>query len=200
LVNLLPRFYDPIKGAVLLDGHSLDEYRLRDLRRTVGLVTQQTLLFDDSVLDNIRYGTPDASREEAIEAARKAHAHRFIETKLDDGYDTNVGPGGNRLSGGQRQRIALARVILRDPDILVLDEATSQIDIESEQLIHQALEDFVRNRTAIIITHRLSTLQLADRILVMEAGRVADLGTHEELITRCDLYRRLHDIHFRQSA
>ena len=126
--------------------------------------------------------------------------HRFIEDRLDDGYETIVGPGGNRLSGGQRQRLALARAILRDPDILVLDEATSQVDLESEQLIHQALEEFVRDRTAIIITHRLSTLELADRVLVLDSGRIADLGTHDELINRCDLYRRLHDIQFRQSA
>jgi len=200
LANLLPRFYDPVDGSVRLDDIDLRELRLRELRRTVGVVTQQTLLFDDTVLSNIRYGSTGASREEAIAAAKKAHAHRFIEEKLDDGYETVVGPGGNRLSGGQRQRIALARAILRDPEILVLDEATSQIDIESEQLIHKALENFARDRTAIIITHRLSTLQLANRILVMEAGRIVDLGTHDELSQRCDLYRRLHQIQFRQSA
>jgi len=142
----------------------------------------------------------NATREQVIEAAEKAHAHRFIEKHLENGYDTIVGPGGNRLSGGQRQRIALARVILRDPEILVLDEATSQIDIESEQLIHRALAHFVRGRTAIIITHRLSTLELADRILVMESGRIVDVGTHEELSGRCDLYRRLYEIQLRRTA
>ena len=200
LINLLLRFHDPLAGAVRLDDVDLRELRLRDLRRLVGMVTQQTVLFDDTVYNNIRYGSPQASHEEVLAAAQRAHAHRFIEEKLDRGYDTVVGPGGNRLSGGQRQRIALARAILRDPDILILDEATSQIDIESEQHIHQALEQFVRGRTAIIITHRLATLDLADRILVMDAGRIADLGTHDELVRRCELYRRLYDVQLRQSA
>ncbi len=200
LINLLLRFHDPVGGVVRLDDVDLRQLRLRDLRRLVGMVTQQTVLFDDTVYHNIRYGSPQASREEVLAAAQQAHAHRFIEEKLERGYDTVVGPGGNRLSGGQRQRIALARAILRDPDILILDEATSQIDIESEQQIHQALEQFVRGRTAIIITHRLATLDLADRILVMDAGRIADLGTHDELVRRCELYRRLYDIQLRQTA
>ena len=173
---------------------------MRDLRNQIGLVTQEPLLFDDTVLNNIRYGSPGATRQQVIDAARKAHAHRFIEDLLEHGYETNVGQLGGRLSGGQRQRISLARAILRDPPILILDEATSQIDIESEQLIHKALEHFTRDRTAVIITHRLSTLDLADRILVLEAGRVIDLGTHNELIARCELYRRLYQINLRESA
>jgi ATP-binding cassette subfamily B protein/subfamily B ATP-binding cassette protein MsbA len=200
LVNLLPRFHDPSGGSVCLDEVDLRQLRLRDLRRSVGVVTQQTILFDDTVFNNIRYGSMRATREQVITAARKAHAHRFVEEKLEKGYETVVGPGGNRLSGGQRQRIALARAILRDPDILILDEATSQIDIESEQQIHEALKEFVRERTAIIITHRLSTLDLADRILVLDKGRVADIGTHAELMGRCALYQRLQEIQLRQSA
>ncbi len=200
LVNLVPRFHDPSAGSVALDDVDLRQLRLRDLRRSVGVVTQRTILFDDTVFNNIRYGSMRASREQVVTAARKAHAHRFIEEKLENGYDTVVGPGGNRLSGGQRQRIALARAILRDPDILILDEATSQIDIESEQQIHEALKEFVRDRTAIIITHRLSTLDLADRILVLDKGRVADIGTHVELLGRCALYQRLHEIQLRQTA
>ncbi len=173
---------------------------MRDLRNQIGLVTQEPLLFDDTVFNNIRYGSPTATRQQVIDAARKAHAHRFIEDLLEQGYETNVGQLGGRLSGGQRQRISLARAILRDPPILILDEATSQIDIESEQLIHKALEHFSRDRTAVIITHRLSTLDLADRILVLEAGRIVDLGTHNELIGRCELYRRLYQINLRESA
>ena len=200
LINMLPRFYDPVGGSIRFDDVDLREMRLRDIRKRVGLVTQQTHLFDDTVLNNIRYGSPHATDEQAIVAAKKAHADRFIMDKLEHGYDTNVGQGGSRLSGGQRQRIALARAILRDPEVLILDEATSQIDIESEQLIHQALEEFVRDRTAIMITHRLSTLRLADRIVVMEAGTIIDIGTHAELLKRCSLYSRLHEIHFKQSA
>ncbi len=200
LVNLICRFYDPVEGVVRLDDVDLRQGRMRELRRKIGIVTQQTVLFDDTVFNNIRYGTPHASDEEVIAAAQKAHAHRFIVEKLEDGYQTIVGERGGRLSGGQRQRIALARAILRDPEILILDEATSQIDLESEQLIQQALKDFARDRTTIMITHRLSTLSLADRILVMDAGRVVDVGTHHELLGRCDIYRRLHQIHFRESA
>jgi ATP-binding cassette subfamily B protein/subfamily B ATP-binding cassette protein MsbA len=200
LVNLVARFYDPVEGSVRMDGIDLRECRVRELRRKIGIVTQQTVLFDDTVFNNIRYGSLQATEEQVIAAAKKAHAHRFIVEKLDDGYQTIVGERGGRLSGGQRQRIALARAILRDPEILILDEATSQIDLESEQLIHQALREFTRGRTAILITHRLSTLTLADRILVMDAGRIADIGTHQELLSRCDHYRRLHQLQFRESA
>jgi len=200
LANLVPRFFDPTSGRVLLDGIDLRDVRLRELRGQIGLVTQETLLFDDTVLNNIRYGAPHATREQVIAAAERAHAHRFIEEKLESGYETIVGPRGGRLSGGQRQRIALARAILRDPALLILDEATSQVDLESEQVIHKVLEDFVRHRTTIIITHRLSTLALADRIVVMNGGKILDVGPHDELMRRCDLYGRLHDIQFRESA
>ncbi|HZZ27777.1 MAG TPA: ABC transporter ATP-binding protein [Pirellulales bacterium] len=200
LANLIARFYDPNSGSIHIDDVDLREVRLRDLRSQIGLVTQEPLLFDDTVFNNIRYGSPLATKQQVIDAARKAYAHRFIEELLEKGYDTNVGQLGGRLSGGQRQRISLARAILRDPPILILDEATSQIDLESEQLIHKVLEQFARGRTSIIITHRLQTLDLADRVLVLDNGRVADLGTHDELVSRCDLYRRLYQIHLRESA
>jgi ATP-binding cassette subfamily B protein/subfamily B ATP-binding cassette protein MsbA len=200
LASLIPRFFDVTAGAVAIDGVDVRQARLRDLRRQIGIVTQEALLFDDTVYNNIRYGSPHATREEIVVAARQAHAHRFIEHKLERGYETVIGAGGRRLSGGQRQRIALARAMLRNPAILILDEATSQIDIESEQLIHKALEQFVRDRTAILITHRLATLDLADRILVMQAGGVQDIGTHSELMARCELYRRIYQFQFRQSA
>jgi ATP-binding cassette subfamily B protein/subfamily B ATP-binding cassette protein MsbA len=200
LAQLLPRFFDPIAGRVLIDGVDLRHVRLRDLRQRIGLVTQQSVLFDDTVFQNIQCGRPEASEIEVVQAAHQARAHRFITEKLADGYQTVVGAGGSRLSGGQRQRIALARAILRDPEILILDEATSQIDLESEQLIHQALEEFSRGRTVLIITHRLQTLRLADRILVINGGRVADFGTHSQLLERCEFYRRLCSLQFRQSA
>jgi ATP-binding cassette subfamily B protein/subfamily B ATP-binding cassette protein MsbA len=200
LANLIARFFDPVAGSVRLDGIDLRDVRLRDLRSQIGVVTQETLLFDDTVYNNIRYGCPQATRAQVIEAAMQAHAHKFIEQKLDNGYQTIVGQGGGRLSGGQRQRIALARAILRDPAILILDEATSQIDLESEQLIHKVLEQFIRHRTTVIVTHRLATLALADRIVVIEGGRIADIGSHDQLLARCDLYRRLHQIQFRETA
>jgi ATP-binding cassette subfamily B protein/subfamily B ATP-binding cassette protein MsbA len=195
LINLMLRFYDPAEGAIRIGDIDLRDVLQHDLRGRIGLVTQDTMLFDDTVMNNIRFGSMDASDDDVIEAAKKAHAHQFIESVLAHGYHTSVGHGGNRLSGGQRQRIALARAILRDPDILVLDEATSQIDPESEQAIHQALKGFIRGRTTIMITHRMSTLDLADRILVMDAGQVVGLGNHEELVARCTTYRQ-----FRQSS
>ena len=196
LANLVPRFADPTAGAILLDGVPLTSLRLRELRGQIGVVTQETLLFDDTVFNNIRYGRPQASREEVIEAAQRAHAHRFIERELPNGYETVAGTLGGRLSGGQRQRIALARAILRDPAILILDEATSQIDLESEQAIQQVLETFIRDRTTIIVTHRMAALSLADRIVAMQAGRIIDVGTHQEMLASCGLYRRLHQLQF----
>jgi len=194
LLNLIPRFADPTGGTIRLDGIPLTDVRTATLRRQIGLVTQETVLFDDTIYNNIRYGSPRATREQVIEASRQAHAHRFIEEQLPEGYETVIGQSASRLSGGQRQRIALARAILRDPAIILLDEATSQVDLESEQLIQRVLERFVRNRTAIIVTHRLAVLALADRIVVMDAGRVLDVGTHQELTARCDFYRRLHEV------
>jgi ATP-binding cassette subfamily B protein/subfamily B ATP-binding cassette protein MsbA len=200
LMNLLTRFYDPVAGAVAISGIDLRRLRRRDLRERIGIVTQETLLFDDTVAENIRYGRAEATHEEVVEAAQRAHAHKFITETLHEGYQTKVGAGGRRLSGGQRQRIALARAILRDPDILILDEATSQIDVESERLIHQVLEEFTRGRTAFIITHRPSTLELADRIVVMDHGRIVDAGTFGQLADRCLLFRRLAHLELRESA
>jgi ATP-binding cassette, subfamily B, bacterial MsbA len=196
MANLIPRFADPTTGVVKLDGVALPDMRLHDLRSQIGLVTQETMLFDDTIFNNIRYGSPRATREQVIEAAKQAHAHRFIENELPEGYETSAGALGNCLSGGQRQRIALARAILRDPAILILDEATSQVDLESEQAIQQVLEKFIRGRTTILITHRLAVLSLADRIVAMQAGQVLDVGSHDELLSRCSLYRRLYQIHF----
>jgi ATP-binding cassette subfamily B protein/subfamily B ATP-binding cassette protein MsbA len=174
LINLLCRFYDPQQGEVLIDGVSLRQLTIKDLRSHIALVMQQTELFNETILHNIRYGRWDASEEEVIAAAKLARAHDFI-CQFPDGYQTIVGPNGQRVSGGQRQRIALARAFLRNAEILVLDEATSQIDVESERLIHDALAEFGQNRTLVMITHRESTLALATRIVRVENGNLQPL-------------------------
>jgi ATP-binding cassette subfamily B protein/subfamily B ATP-binding cassette protein MsbA len=200
LLQLLPRFYEPTAGSITIEGVDIRNVGLRDLRSRFGLVSQETLMFNDTVANNIRYGAPEATQAEVEAAARKAHAHAFITEKLPDAYQTLVGPAGSRLSGGQRQRISLARAILRNPEILLLDEATSQIDIESEQLIFEVLRDFSRDRTTFMITHRVSMISLADRVVVMNQGRILDVGTHDELVTRCELYGRLCHAGYRESA
>ena len=189
--QLVPRFYDPDRGKVLLDGVDLRSLRVRELRAQIGIVAQENLLFSGSALDNILYGRPGASRAEVEQAARAAHAHDFIQ-ELAQGYDTLLGERGAKLSGGQKQRIALARVFLADPRVLILDEATSALDSESEQLIQRSLALLMKSRTSIVIAHRLSTILAADRIVVLEAGRVVDVGSHAELIVRGGLYSRLY--------
>ncbi|MDG2384997.1 MAG: ABC transporter ATP-binding protein [Pirellulaceae bacterium] len=200
LANLVLRFFDPDSGAVSIDGVDLRQMRLRDLRSQVGLVTQEAVLFNDTVEANIRLGHPNASREQVVRAAQQAHAHDFIENQLADGYQTVVGEGASRLSGGQKQRISLARAILRDPKILILDEATSQVDVDSERQIHAALAAFMQGRTSLIITHRTGILELADRIIVMEGGRITDDGTLPELMARSSAFHRLSTDHRAKSA
>jgi subfamily B ATP-binding cassette protein MsbA len=197
LVGLISRFYDPDHGAIFVDGVELRTANLRSLRRQIGLVTQDTMLFDDTVLKNIAYGKPRATRAEVEQVARHVFAHDFI-IKLPQGYDTRVGEAGTKLSGGQKQRIALARAILRNPSILILDEFTSQTDAESEAIIHRVLREFMRNRTTFVITHRLNTLEISDRIVVIEGGRIAAVGKHADLLKDCSLYQRLHEAHFQR--
>ncbi|QDV40245.1 putative ABC transporter ATP-binding protein [Stieleria neptunia] len=191
MISLLCRFDDPQGGQLLLDDVPIQQMRTRDLRKRLALVTQRTILFDDTIENNIRYGSPGADSHDVVRAAKLAFADDFIRRKTPDGYKTILGTGGMRLSGGQMQRIALARAFLRNPDILILDEATSQIDMESEQLIHQALERFLVGRTGVMITHRPSTLAMAHRVVVIEQGRVAASGKHEELIGTNRFYQSL---------
>lgn len=197
LVNLIPRFWDASEGRVTLEGQDVRAYALSDLRRQVGLVPQETLLFSGTVAENIRYGRPDAARQEVEEAARAANAHGFIQ-ELPEGYDTLVGERGVKLSGGQRQRVAIARALLKNPRILILDEATSALDNESEALVQAALERLMQGRTTFVIAHRLSTVRGADRILVLDRGRIVQDGPHAQLYGEAGLYRDLYDLQFRE--
>ncbi len=199
LFGLIPRFYDPSGGRVLIDGHDLRAVTLASLRGQIGIVPQETQLFSGTVRDNLRYGQLDANAAEQEAAARAANAAEFIE-RLPQGYATLVGEKGVKLSGGQRQRIAIARALLKDPRLLLLDEATSSLDSESEQLVTEALDRLMENRTTIIIAHRLSTVHRANRIAVLEAGRLIELGNHAELLARNGLYARLYRMQFRAEA
>ena len=197
LVNLLPRFYDVTGGSICIDGHDIREATLSSLRSQIGIVTQETVLFDDTIAANIAYGRRDATMAQIEAAARAAHAHEFVAV-LDRGYGTMIGERGQRLSGGQRQRLAIARAILRDSPILILDEATSALDSESEMLVQDALSNLMRNRTSFIIAHRLSTVRRADAIIVIEQGTVVEFGTHEELLAAGGVYARLYDMQLQE--
>ena len=196
IANLLPRFYDPQEGSIFVDGHDIRSVTLQSLREQIGIVPQETVLFNGSVYDNILYGRLEATEEEVIAAAKAANAHEFVE-KLPAGYNTPIGERGSALSGGQRQRIAIARAILKNPRILILDEATSALDTESEKLVQQALDKLMVGRTSFVIAHRLSTVQQADWIVVLAKGRIAEQGTHGELLTKAGLYSKLHQVQFR---
>ncbi|MGQ9732585.1 MAG: ABC transporter ATP-binding protein [Candidatus Zipacnadales bacterium] len=199
LVNLIPRFYDPLNGAVLVDDIDLRDFRTSTLRRNIGIVLQETFLFSGTLRENIKYGKPDATDEEVIQAAMAANAHDFI-MEFPDGYETEVGERGVRLSGGQRQRISIARAILRNPRILILDEATSALDSESEFLIQRALAELMKHRTSFVIAHRLSTVMNADLILVLDEGRIVERGVHAELATQPNgLYAHLCEIQFKRA-
>ncbi len=196
LADLLPRFYEPGSGKITIDGRDISNITISSLRSLMGIVTQETILFNDSVFNNIAYGLSDYPKEDVIIAARAANAHEFIEA-MPKGYDTIIGDRGVQLSGGQRQRLAIARALLKNPQILILDEATSSLDVESESLVQEAIDRLVRGRTTLVIAHRLSTIKNADRIVVLDEGRIRQVGTHEELIGEEGIYRKLYSLQIR---
>jgi subfamily B ATP-binding cassette protein MsbA len=196
LVNLIPRFYDVSSGRVTIDGVDLRDCTLKSLMEQIGIVTQETILFNDTVAANIAYGSSAHTRDDVIKAARIANAHDFI-TKMPEGYDTMVGERGFRLSGGEKQRLAIARAVFKDPPILILDEATSQLDTESEVLVQEAIDRMMKGRTVFVIAHRLSTIKHASMIYVLDHGMIADKGSHEELLHKEGLYKRLYSMQFK---
>ena len=189
----MARFYDATEGEILIDGNNIKDLKVRDYRQMIGMVTQESVLFNDSVYNNILMGKPDADREEVEAAAKIANAHDFI-LNLSDGYDTNIGDDGNKLSGGQKQRVSIARAVLKNPPIMILDEATSALDTESERFVQEALEKMMENRTSLVIAHRLSTIQKADWIVVMERGMILEQGTHKELMDKNGAYKKLGEL------
>src|SRR5262249_21108571 len=195
LVHLIPRFFDVTSGAIKIDGHDLRDVTLASLRAQIGIVTQETILFNDTVRNNIAYGLPNVDQGAVIEAARAALAHDFI-LRLPEGYDTIIGERGLRLSGGERQRISIARALLKNAPILILDEATSALDNESEALVQSALQNLMTGRTVFVIAHRLTTVRRVDRIVVLENGCITDSGTHDDLLTRLGTYRKLYELQF----
>ncbi len=193
MVDMLPRFYDVSKGRILIDENPIDDLKISDLRSLMGIVSQESILFNDSIYNNIIFGKPNATLEEVTEAAKIANAHEFI-LHTENGYETNIGDSGNKLSGGQKQRISIARAILKNPPILILDEATSSLDTESEKLVQDALDKLMKNRTSVVIAHRLSTIRKAGLICVMHEGEIVERGSHDELIARNGYYKKLHDM------
>jgi subfamily B ATP-binding cassette protein MsbA len=193
LADLLARFYDIEVGEILIDNNNIKEIALADLRSLMGIVSQESILFNDSIYNNIRLGKLDATEQEVMAAAKVANAHNFI-LETENGYQTNIGDRGNKLSGGQKQRISIARAILKNPQILILDEATSALDTKSEKLVQEALENLMTSRTSLVIAHRLSTIQNADEIIVLDAGKIIERGTHQELIAQNGHYKKLSDL------
>lgn len=193
LVDLLPRFYDSTSGEILIDGINTKELKLWDLRNLMGIVTQESILFNDSVFNNIAFGSLNVNEEDVIRAAKIANAHDFI-LQMENGYQTNIGDRGVKMSGGQRQRLSIARAIFKNPPVLILDEATSALDVESERLVQQALDNLLQNRTSLVIAHRLSTIRHADEIIVLQNGEIVERGKHDELLATSGLYKKLHDM------
>jgi subfamily B ATP-binding cassette protein MsbA len=190
LADLVPRFHDVTSGEVLIEGENIKEYSLQSVRSLMSIVTQEPILFNDTIANNIRLGKENATKDEIIQAAKVANAHDFIVQK-EYGYETNIGDRGSKLSGGERQRLTIARALIKNPPILILDEATSSLDTESERLVQDAINNMMQNRTSIVIAHRLSTIRHADEIIVLQKGKIVERGTHEQLIVQNGFYRKL---------